>query len=370
MARLDSAANEAIKLARRMAKARLDKEKPLKKPKYWKGKKVIPLVEFRKKEFSSRYRWQDYFPNEFVSGPPGFTGNNELSMKEQGEWRKEFLKFMKVHRDPDFGKYLCRFCILNPENIILPNAIREPMMKLYHFEDGRTTEPCNVINEFRCPYDKNNPRWEQLDFLSVSWQIVQDAITYFMRLSGYKQSLYLVDFNERTLYQYKSDGSCTRKYNIEGSLDEIKIPRIEIKGHNDMYYIMKDRGELKKMLEEYAKSPIDNKIIYHRQHEFAAEHIKNNIEIILQCFSMMKDVIKLEDLRDYNGKTVQDIENEKKLVKDNKPQTKEDLLPDGGLSGTCMTCNEFANIRCKNCNVWMCVNHWREHARNHGMKEI
>ena len=29
----------------------------------------------------------------------------------------------------------------------------------------------------------------------------------------------------------------------------------------------------------------------------------------------------------------------------------------------CTTCNEFANIYCINCssNVWLCVDHWRQH---------
>ena len=33
----------------------------------------------------------------------------------------------------------------------------------------------------------------------------------------------------------------------------------------------------------------------------------------------------------------------------------------------CTTCNEFANIHCINCssNVWLCVDHWRNHKTDH-----
>jgi hypothetical protein len=162
--------------------------------------------------------------------------------------------------------------------------------------------------------------------------------------------------------------------NVKEQLSKVKpISPIVIRDEQDIYNILTNREKLELLLEEYEKE--NDHLLEKEQEEVEKEHLK------LELKTKIKKEIR------------QHKEEQLILLKDNK-QNIIDLLLDNSDSimindlkiyepiykcyrerCNCFYCNTTTNIICKNCHnnsyhnnnkVWLCTNHWQQHAiENH-----
>lgn len=362
MTRLDAATSNASKLAKKMAKEAV-KERT--KPKTWKGKKIIPLLEWRKKFNIFTLEWKNYFPEEFSDDllfPPN--GEESEFTKHEDEWWAEFIEYMEVARPASYGKHKCRHCILNTNMLPLTTTIRDAFMKTYVASDDKSFEfPCNVVNFFKCPYGAKYAL--PLNVHGYMGKVLDDVLKYNIRSTEHKRSTYRVDFIiDKIFHPAGFDGFDSSPCKISDVLNKLKFPRVENTSNVDLYEIITTRDKLKSVLEEYRDAPsiVAEKSLYYQPY---VDYIKHNMDRMLDFFDSIKDEITLED-RDTNGQTFQ--ENKDMLSKNKEKDGRMSYGSPGYprappiLSSPCFSCGEIARINCKNCGAWMCLQHWKDHG--------
>jgi hypothetical protein len=113
---------------------------------------------------------------------------------------------------------------------------------------------------------------------------------------------------------------------IEERLSEVKkLSKVPIRSRDDIYHALKDKETLDKVLEQ----GLDE------------EHQKYKEQIAEFCMSLKDCILKGGD-NAYASYT-----------NDHQRQQRK-----------CSNCQEFSNIHCVNCDVWLCVDHWKEHITN------
>jgi hypothetical protein len=83
---------------------------------------------------------------------------------------------------------------------------------------------------------------------------------------------------------------------------------------------------------------------------------------IVDQFIQIKDDIKIEDLTNFNGITLQEEqENTKMRTRDHSTEMTVDHFND-----ICCVCSKgWACILCVNCDKWICADHWSNHKGAH-----
>lgn len=365
MTRLDKAANDAIRLARKMAAEKVRKEKV--KPKMWNGKKIIPLSEWRKKQNFNTHEWRDYYPDKYIPDLLLYPGDNEQIRKYQDEWWKGFSQYMESIKEPAYGKLKCEKCILNPVASPLTTTIRDAIVKTHQSIDGKPLEfPCMIVNMFKCPYEDKRDL-DKLQILGDIWRIFDDALKYNAKLTEHKLNTYTVDFEKKKIVHILRLDDSPKSPDVEYFFSKLKFPKFEIMGHKDLYDVITTRDKLKSVLEEYLDA-LSSGAENDRHNLTLVEYLRKEPDYFLDVFDKIKDVITLEELRNTNGKTLREIEDsnekyEKFLAERRKIMSPEYRMPrPEELSGACFSCGEFANILCQNCNIWTCHQHWMDHG--------
>lgn len=364
MARLDKAANEANRLAKKMASEKIKKEKS--QPKMWNGKMIIPLSEWKKKQNFNTHEWRDYYPDKYISNLLIYSGDNEQIKKYQDEWWQGFSQYMESVKDPEFGKLKCQNCILNPVALSLTTTIRDAIVTTNHSVDGKPLEfPCKIVNMFKCPYEDMRDQ-RNLMALGITWNILDHALKYNKRLAEHKFNTYTVDFEKKEIFFILNNYDIPKSRDVDHFFSELKFPKFTILGHKDLYDVITTRSKMKLILEEYldalSSGAEDNWL------QLDVELVRKDIDNLLDIFDRIKDMITLESLKNIDGKTLRDIEkaNEKYeifLAGQEKMRTSPEYkMSKPELSDTCFSCGKFANILCKNCNIWKCIEHWRYHG--------
>jgi hypothetical protein len=365
MARLDSAANEVRRLARKRAQEKIKKEKA---PKIWNGKKVIPLAEWRKKQNIVTKEWMDYYPDKYTPNLLIYAGEYESLAKLQDEWWPGFVQYMESVKDPEFGKLKCRECILNPIDSE-PNApgtttIRDAIVKTNQSIDGKPLEfPCKVINMFKCPYQNKDDQQNFL-FLGYMWRILEYALKYNAKLVERKHNMYTVDFDKKKVRAWCFNVGFEVN-TVEQLFSKLKFPKVEILGHKGLYDTITTRDKLKIVLTEYLDALAEG--IEYNTHDLKfVEYLRKEPAAFLEVFDMIKDTITLEELKNTDGMTLRERERENKeyeefLAQRRKMEGIHSEPEQKKLSGACFSCGEFANIFCENCDIWTCLEHGMDH---------
>lgn len=373
MTRLDRAANDVTRLAKRMAAEKIKKDKT--KPKIWNGKMIIPLSEWRKKQNFNTHEWRDYYPDQYVPNLLTYAGDNETINGYQDEWWRGFSQYMESIKEPVYGKAKCRRCILNPVALPLTTTIRDALVKTNQSMDGKPFEfPCEIVNKFKCPYEDMNDQ-DYLAVLGVTWRILDDALKYNTKLTEHRLNTYTVDFEKKKIVQILRLDDSPQSRDVEDFFSKLKFPKFEIMGHDGLYDVITTRDKLKSVLEEYLDA-LSSGAEYNLQ-ELDVEYIRKDLDYFLDIFDKIKGVITLEELRNTNGKTRREIEeenekHEKFWAERGINVSSEQRMPrPEELSGACFSCGEFANILCQNCRIWTCHQHWRDHgAQTHNYPRL
>src|SRR5690348_2373041 len=156
----------------------------------------------------------------------------------------------------------------------------------------------------------------------------------------------------------------------------MKFPRFEITGQEGLYDAITTRDKLKSILEEYLDALLSG-IEKDAHNMLLVKHFKENPDEFLDMFDEIKSSITLENLQNTDGMTLREInaKNEEyaKFVAEREKwigHKKLDPPRPEDLSGACFSCGELANIFCKNCNIWTCIQHRMDHAtQSHNYKK-
>jgi hypothetical protein len=334
-------------------------------PNYWKGKKVIPLNDW-KKIANTNYAFQhgvehqktkeslQYFPDDFTEWlfPLGV---QDTLQENANRWYSDYIELMEYRKNAAYGKTKCRGCLLSPDredaaifigiNKVIAMALEREEKKI---DSSNTTNsiiyPCKILNRFQCPYDKNDDnngikakQNEEKDEVKTDVDILFDLskIAFQVELAfgraesmtSSNETIYVVDFETGEVKEFRADYYGNRyawssEHSLEEGLAKVKrLSKVPIRNVDDVYHALTDRETLDELLEQGL--------------DMGYQKCKDGL---VDFFMNIKDKILHEDL-----------------------SMSEPIFPSNEQKKQCSTCNDFANIHCTNHNVWLCVNHWRQH---------
>jgi hypothetical protein len=155
---------------------------------YWKGKKIIPLKEWKKIancddafSFGIEGHLQtnealQYFPDDY-SGSLFPLGVQEEFEEKVKEWYSDYEELMEHKRNPNYGRTKCFHCLLSPggDDPIFIGINRLVAKGLEDDKDDKKNNPmlypCHVENRFECPYEKEkgaNARFNVEDLFEMA----------------------------------------------------------------------------------------------------------------------------------------------------------------------------------------------------------
>lgn len=254
---------------------------------------------------------------------------------------------MEHRRDPKYGSTKCYECLLCPDRdesallIGIHKVIARGLEQEKKEEGGKEAVqdatpiyPCLVVNRFECPYEKEKElNVNNLFALEIIAHAVDNAFLRAYSITKSNETVYETDFvadkvrEINTLYDGRPH-SWSLEYPIEEKLPQVeKLSKVPIRNVDDVYNALKDGETLAKILEQGLEE------------EYLSEK-----EFIIKLFMSIKDKIRKEDLTVYEPIFVSHVQKSK-----------------------CIICEGYANIHCinHNGNVWLCVNHWALHEKDH-----
>jgi hypothetical protein len=226
---------------------------------YWEGRKVISLNHWLKIKNNCGLKVAlQYFPNDFPRS--GFTfilcGIKDQTLMHEAElWCSDFERLMEYRRNAEYGKTKCFRCLISTDReesgiFIGINKVISRALDI----DGVPVYPCQVLNRFECPYDKN-----------ISRDVVEEGIT---------------DKPDVDYLFHLSELAFAVEFALAKAREEDSV--FCIKSAEDVYKVLTDKETLGKVLDQGLKEK-------HKQYKAK----------IIEFFVNIKDRIKVEDLRVY-----------------------------------------------------------------------
>jgi hypothetical protein len=221
------------------------------------------------------------------------------------------------------------------------NIISSSTFTPYTTSTSASIYPCNVLNRYKCPYDNkdainDDAEMSNVDYLFALYDLafqIESPIGHAYSMSKSNETIYAADFEAGKVKEicanyYGDPYSFSTEYPLEEKLKEVKrLSKVPIRNVQDVYNALTDRVTFDKLLQQGLKEE-------HRQYK----------DELVDFFMTIKDKVRIEDLTIHEP--IWTFKNEK---------------------GKCSICQEFANIHCVNCssnNVWLCVEHWKQHNVN------
>jgi hypothetical protein len=383
---------------------------------YWKGKKIISTKAWNELyEKNSAYidnykitltsrKPLLYFPDDY-NGQITALGVVDEKLKEDiANWNADYYELLEFRKNPTLGRMKCSKCLLSGslddpifngiEKVfarIVSNQCNKNNTSNNHTDGINITYHCNVMNIFSCPFESKANEKEEIEskypykredlfaLHEISFAIEQ-AITTFSEITKNNEIIFEVDFEDDRVQEihtnyYDEPESWGWNDNVKEQLSKkVKpISNIVVRDEQDIHDVFTNREKLDYLIEEYEKqllldkeseeeieSEINNgnlkPILTIQQKEEFKKHkeqelilLKENKQNIIAFLLDNKDSIKVEDLKSY--------EPIYKCYRD---------------KGNCYICSTLTNIICKNClnnsyhdnkEVWLCLSHWQQHAK-------
>ncbi len=344
---------------------------------YWKGRKIVPLDKWLKitkaNTISRRENYKikeglQYFPDDYFARmfPLGIP---EDLKEEANKWYLDYLELMEYRRNPRIGRTKCFRCLLSPDmeesalfvgiNKVLSRALKDrnnyniskkktgnsssdDLPTSYSTSTGTSVYPCKVLNRYACPYDNkstlnNDAAICSVDYLFALYDLafqVELAFSQAYSMTKSNETIYEADFEAgkvKEIYANYCGNLCSfsTEYPLEEKLSKevMRLSKFPIRNVQDVLNALTDRETLNKVLEQGLEDE---------------EYQTHRAEIVNLFMGLKeKNKIKIEDLTVYEPIFVSNIQK-----------------------SNCSICQEFANIHCINCNsknVWLCVDHWKQH---------
>jgi hypothetical protein len=232
--------------------------------------------------------------------------------------------------------------------------------------------PCSVHNRFKCPYQESSEVNDNaLVGIGIDLEVIYNALLYAHTLTyQIRDYTYKVDFEKdktiETISKYGYDFFRDSNKRLGAELRSLKQSKVAIESIQDIYKALTDRESLDIILEQYFEDRMWS-LEYYRDNpdfDYAKQKELNDTirRSIVNRFIVIKDDIKIEDLTDFNGITLQKEEkNTKRRARGQSMKITVDHSND-----ICCVCNKrWACILCVNCDKWICVDHWSNHKDVH-----
>ena len=131
--------------------------------KYWKDKPIIPLDEWIR--FRGTLYALDHFPDDFHQVLTYIPENENKSKKgkereDAKKWNSDFIELIEYTRNSNYGKMKCFHCLFSPDgdDPIFIGINRLVTKGLANDEQDPIQYPCQVVNRFRCPYERTKTK--------------------------------------------------------------------------------------------------------------------------------------------------------------------------------------------------------------------
>jgi hypothetical protein len=237
--------------------------------------------------------------------------------------------------------------------------------------------PCSVHNRFRCPYQESSEsNDEALVSVGTYLEVIYNALLYAHTLTyQVRDYTYKVDLRKdekpETISKYGWGFFTDSSKRLGVNLRSLKQPKVPIESIHDIYKALTDREKLDIILEQYlehgGKNSQDNGD--NSNFDYAKRKEMNDTlrRSIVDWFIQIKDHIRIEDLTNFNGTTLQE---EEKNIQRRFPDQSAAITVDHS-NDICCICNKSgACILCVNCDKWICVDHWSDHKRKYEIDEF
>ena len=365
MYRLDRAVRDRIKVLEREIVERA--LVAIQEGMLWKGKKLVSVEKWEKMKNKEQVQHEmlHYIPDGYVSNPFSYSKDEELWNK-RNEWYKLYLEFLEERKFPKYGASKCGGCILQPgiyKEYNFDFNLKEIMLTGIRDKKCEIKFPCGVLNIFECPYGQDKNANNALFTLRDMYEIITSALTHAKTLTMLGNNhTFEVDFESNWFEGYSDIRFRPNTWGtVEKNLSGLSLSKIPIRTIQDIYNVLTNRESLDTILEQYLKHTSN----YESCTENDSKHLKEMKKSIIDYFVSIKNQIKIQDIMIGNGLN---FEEEKQYFKDQErlsewfEKNDKEYYPFRKGSGKCVLCRKFANIHCTNCDVWVCVNHWREHG--------
>jgi hypothetical protein len=283
-------------------------------------------------------------------------------LKQQANrWYLDYIELMKYRRKPRYGRTKCFGCLLSPDaedsalfigiNKVIARALEDDnyynnsktdtsnnINSSYSTSTGISIYPCKVLNRYTCPYDNkstinDDDAMSNVDYLFALYDLafqVELAFASAYSMSKSNETIYEADFEASKVKEiyanYHGDPySFSTEYPLEENLSKVqRLSKVPIRNVQDVYNVLTDTDMFDKLLQQGLE-----------------EEYQQYKDQIVEFFMRIKNRVRIEDLIVYEPTSSFKREKSK-----------------------CLICEEFANIHCINCSnndVWLCVDHWKQH---------
>jgi hypothetical protein len=237
--------------------------------------------------------------------------------------------------------------------------------------------PCSVHNRFRCPYQESSEANDSaLVGIGRHLEVIYNALLYAHTLT-YQVRDYTYKVNNfgkkkiETISKYGCEffTDSSKRHGVD--LESLKQPKVPIESIHDIYKVLTDREKLDIILEQYlehrGKNSQDNRDNSNFDYAKRKEMNDTPRRSIVDWFIQIKDHIRIEDLINFNGTTLQE---EEKNIQRRSPDQSAAITVDH-YNDICCVCNKrWACILCVDCDKWICADHRSDHKREHEINEF
>lgn len=267
---------------------------------YWKGKKIVPLADWRRKLVRRGKPFQkgieedqrikealQYFPDDYEN-PLFPLAVPQKRMEVARKWYSQYLKLMYFRKNLKCSRILCYNCLLCPDreksgkyvgiNRLVAKAIEvnndnEDDMNNNNSSTPRTTPsmyPCSVLNIFNCPYG------------TISSITKPNSQQQKRKKEGEEKDSNSYDIDD--LFLFSAYARRVESAFVKATKEKSTVHIINVE---DIYNALTDRETLDKLL----------------QQELDGEQLDYKDEIV-EFFMSIKDNIRIEDLTFYKPPNV------------------------------------------------------------------
>jgi hypothetical protein len=392
---------EIERLSKKVDKISSDIEQERLNPTHWRGRKIVPVEEWNSISLFRREEAFNYLPDDFVAGPftAIFSDEDVEALQKIPNWMQDYIAFLEYTKNPSYGRDKCGRCILNGaahnyDSMGIKDIIRRELQlevernshctgnsssvsngendnqkgssALNPFPFSPSLEyPCPIGNRFECPYSKNSNNKKDRssitdsavlpiddDYLIAVGEIVDivcDAIRHAHSLTYKNDTTYYANFDADRVHSVSRYGGLkVGPGPLEKGLNDLIISKVPVRTIEDIYHVLTDEQTLKIVLDQYPK----------------ANALGESKELIIKFFVDIRNIFTVEELRDPYGRSIEESAKVQRYLENTSQLS---IL--NHYNSICHVCKgRWANIQCLNCNVWICVDHWKQHRSDYHLQ--
>jgi hypothetical protein len=347
---------------------------------HWRGRLVIPVSEWEKTFRADPRQAVEYIPEGFTDlyqDPDLAIILIKLNKTELEVWKEDYLAYLEQTGNPVRGRELCGGCVLKPapdrfglRRIIIDGLVasacgeehqsKEPQKtlptdsddinKVEPCIDNATDEslkyharPCQVLNRFKCPYKSQTGALNDTDLIELGdyIDVVEAALGFASELVRSSEMLALHD--QYTIDFEQGDISSALRTSFKVAIVDLPPPRTTTANSiADIHAALTTPEILDGILDQYFL------------HDYGSS-LKHERREIVEFVMRHKHKIRMQDLLDGVGGTLEDSDEQLRRLKDT-------LLVTAWKGEKCCICDsDICHIKCENCSLFMCNNHWHRH---------